>query len=224
MRFLLINPNTSQSTTATMVAIAQAAAPGGVTVLGATARRGEAMIVDGAALSVSAGEVIALGAEHAPDVDGIIVSAFGDPGVQELRARVSIPVIGIAEAAMREAAKWQNAGRRFGIATVTPGLVDAIIARVRALGLADQFTGVRLTSGDPLALVADPVRLIEALDDAVGQCLRSDGAESVVIGGGPLGQAAAALAARHIIPVIAPIPASIRHLAQELRAYNATAL
>ncbi len=211
LRFLLINPNTSTRTTDTMVAIAQAAAPHGVVVLGATARRGETMILNASALRFSAAEVIALGVEHAAGVNGIIVSAFGDPGVDELRAQVSIPVIGIAEAAMCEAAQWQNRGRRFGIATVTPGLVDAINERVRALGLIDQFTG------DPLGLVADPAGLIEALGDAVQQCARLDGADSVVIGGGPLGNAAAALAARHIIPVIAPIPAAIRRLAQELR-------
>jgi Asp/Glu/hydantoin racemase len=222
VRLLLINPNTSPSTTDTMVAIAQEAAPDGVVVLGATARRGEAMIVDAAALSASAGEVVALGVKHAACVNGIIVSAFGDPGVNELRAQLGIPVIGIAEAAMREAARWQNAawekaGRRFGIATVTPGLVDAINARVNSLGLAEWFTGVRLTSGDPLALVADTDRLIEALGAAVEQCALLDRAEAVVIGGGPLGSAAAALAARHTTPVIAPIPAAMRHLARELR-------
>jgi len=163
-RILLINPNTSESTTSRMVAIAQAAAPAGTTVIGATARAGVAMITDEASLRASVSEVIALGVAAAGDVDGMIVAAFGDPGLADLRGRVTVPVVGIAESAMHAAAAG---GRRFGIATVTPGLAGAITARATALGLQACFTGLRLTEGDPLALVAEPAQLLAALAAAV---------------------------------------------------------
>jgi len=71
-----------------------------------------------------------------------------------------LPAVGIAESAMLEAA---DAGRRFGVATTTPDLADQINARARDLGLGGQYTGIRLTDGDPNAVVADPERLRAAL-------------------------------------------------------------
>jgi allantoin racemase len=178
-------------------------------VIGATARHGAAMIVDAATLAAAAEEVVELGLRFGRDVSGIIVSAFGDPGLVCLRRKVAVPVVGIAEAAMREAA---GNARRFGIATVTPDLVGPIDDRAAALGLGHLYTGIRLTSGDPAALAADPDRLVRALADAVRRCIRDDKAEAVVIGGGPLGDAATVLASCFAVPVIAPIPAAVRRL------------
>jgi len=53
---------------------------------------------------------------------------------------------------------------------------------------------------------------VEALAEAVRQSIRCDGAQAVIIGGGPLGQAAIALASRFTTPIIAPIPAAVRRL------------
>jgi Asp/Glu/hydantoin racemase len=118
------------------------------------------MIVTQPALAAAADEVVEIGRREAADVGGIIVGAFGDPGLAILRETVSIPVVGICEAAMREAAVG---GRRFGVATVTPELAAAIEDRARALGLLPLYTGIRLTSGDPLILAADPKGLEQAL-------------------------------------------------------------
>jgi allantoin racemase len=214
IRILLINPNASQATTAMMAAIAQSAAPDSVEIIGATAQRGVAMIVDSAALMAAAQEVVEIGIRHCQTVSGIIVSAFGDPGLAALRQEVRIPVVGIAEAAMLEAA---GQSRRFGVATVTPGLVDTIGARAATLGLGHLYCGTRLTPGDPIALAADPDRLVEALAEAVLTCIQRDKAEAVVIGGGPLGDAATALAPRFQVPVIAPIPAAVRGLLARLQ-------
>jgi len=208
-RVLLINPNTSRATTDMMAAIARSAAPSGVEIISATAERGVPMILDAEALAASSQEVLEIGLRWGGSVAGIIVSAFGDPGVDCLRSKSGIPVVGIAQAAMLEAA---DRGRRFGVATVTPGLVGAIDERAAGLGLGTLYTGTRLTAGDPLRLAADPDRLLEALGRAVDRCIRDDGAEAVVIGGGPLGDAAAALAPRFSIPVIAPVPAAVRLL------------
>jgi Asp/Glu/hydantoin racemase len=213
-RILLINPNTSQATTDMMVAIAQAAAAHGIEIIGATARRGVPMILDAAALTAAAAEVVQIGIRHAGDVAGIIISAFGDPGLNCLRRKLDIPVVGIAEAAMIEAAA--NA-RRFGVATVTPDLADPIKARAVALGLGPLYTGIQLTEGDPKALADDPDRLVTALADAVTRCIQRDGAEAVAIGGGPLGNAATTLSKRFGIPVIAPIPAAMRRLMAHLQ-------
>ncbi len=208
-RILLINPNSNQATTAMMVRIAQAAAPADIEITGATAPNSPMMIIDPDALAAAAPQVVELGLGHGPDIAGIIISAFGDPGFDALKQRSSVPVVGIAEAAMLAAAAG---GRKFGVATTTPKLAASIGARAAALGLASLYTGTRLTSGDPNQLVADPAALIAALRQAVADCIEQDMAQAVIIGGGPLGNAATALAPLFSVPVIAPIPEAVRRM------------
>lgn len=150
---LLINPNTSAATTTMMVAAARPLLPTSFALRGIGANQGAAMIVDETALAHCEPEVVRIGLAEAARVDAIIVGAFGNPGVASLRASLGMPVIGIGEAAIREAA---GRGRRFGIATTTPGLRDAITAKVWRLLPGAAFTGVRIAAGDPVALAADP--------------------------------------------------------------------
>lgn len=208
-RITLINPNTNAKTTQLMVDIAQAALQDGFLVSGRTVTAGAPLIVDEASLAAAAVAVAALMETIEPGADGYIISAFGDPGIAAARTRSPVPVTGIAEAGMAEAA---HGGRRFGVATTTPDLRDAVQRSAEGYGHGDRFTGVRITDGDPANLHADGGRLIEALAIAVQRCI-DDGAEAVVIGGGPLAQAARTLAPRFAIPLIEPVPAAARALA-----------
>jgi len=214
-RILLINPNISQNTTDAMLAIARTMLPPDFEIVGATARRGARMIMDPSALALSVEEVVGIGQRRGQDTAGIIIGAFGDPGVGRLRRLLDCPVVGIGEAAMLEAA---SPTRRFGVATVTPGLVATIDDAAAMLRLGSLYTGVRLTAGDPALLMASPEMLLEALARAVSICIQQDRAEAVVIGGGPLGDAAIALARMFEVPIIAPIPAAVRQLLALIKA------
>ncbi|WP_454711457.1 aspartate/glutamate racemase family protein [Cupriavidus nantongensis] len=215
---LLINPNTSAATTQMMVGIARAwlaqhlaAAPA---VVGATAARGAPMIVDDADLAVATtamGDADLL--RQARLAGGVIVGAFGDPGLDALRAQLAVPVVGIGEAAMHAAAAG---GRRFGIATTTPRLAASIESAVSRHGLQAWFTGARFTDGDPRALGNAPQQQEKELGGAVQACI-DDGAQAVIIGGGPLGEAARALGQRFSVPVIGPIPAACEALARAMQ-------
>ncbi|MCT4352149.1 aspartate/glutamate racemase family protein [Streptomyces sp. Je 1-79] len=209
---MLVNPNTSSATTTMMTGIARRTLGPSARVRGVTVARGPRMLTDPAALRAAAPEVVAAGrrALVSGDCAALLVAAFGDPGVAELRALAPVPVVGIGEAALLEASAG---GTRFGIATTTPRLAGPIADAVAALGVRDRFTGLRLTEGDPHALSADPEALVESLARAVQECVVRDGARAVVIGGGPLGEAAEALRPRFTVPVIAPIRAACRSLA-----------
>ncbi|MFF2569358.1 aspartate/glutamate racemase family protein [Streptomyces sp. NPDC058084] len=248
---VLVNPNTSAATTRMMTALARRALTGtGLRVRGVTAADGPPMLTDPHALDAAVPFVVA--AAHAAlasgDCAALIVAAFGDPGVPELRGRglgrttgdttaydagagpgplgpraattpvpvpVPVPVVGIGEAALAEAAAD---GRRFGIATTTPRLAGSIAAHVERLGLASSYTGARFTAGAPERLAARPESLLAALEAAVRACVVRDGAEAVVIGGGPLGEAAEVLRSRLAVPVVAPVPAACRRIARMLAA------
>lgn len=62
--------------------------------------------------------------------------------------------------------------------------------------------------------MADPDRLHDHLVDAVHKCIRLDGADAVIIGGGPLAAAADSIQKAMCVPVIAPIPTACRALAR----------
>jgi len=205
---LVINPNTSEASLAMMLGVARTVLPPGFTASGICAATGPSMIVSAEQLTAQASEVVRLG--FSTNASAIIVAAFGDPGVAELRRMVTVPVTGIGEASIMEA---QTRGRRFGIATTTPGLVASIAGLVEQLGLGSGFTGVRLAQGGPLALAADPAAQEQALAEAVCACVEQDGAEAVIIGGGPLSAAAAALGRRLSVDIIEPLPAAVRRIA-----------
>ena len=209
----LINPNTSQATTAMMTEIVRKYLPPGFTTEGVTAAKGVPMILNDRELTAAAAGVIEMGLAAADRSNGLIVSAFGDPGLEKLKAMSGLPAVGICEASMLEASAG---GRRFGIATVTPDLVLNFAAKAEDLGVGHLFTGTRLTSGDPIELASDAQRLHTALEGAVRKCFEQDSAEAVIIGGGPLGQAADDLQRVLSAPVIAPIRSAVELLLAQI--------
>ncbi len=208
-RILLINPNSLEATTAMMVAIAKSVAADGFDIIGATATRAPTMIVSPDALDAAAPEVEEIARAHQGSCDGVIVSAFGDPGLAGIKSAIKLPAVGIGESAMLAAAEG---GRRFGVATTTPQLKARIDALPDALGLRSRYTGTRFAEGDPQELMRDPAQLRAALAGAVEACISLDGAEAVIIGGGPLGEAARELQPMFAVPVIAPIPAAVARI------------
>jgi Asp/Glu/hydantoin racemase len=209
MRLTLVNPNTSTATTAAMVAIAEAEA--GAPVQGLTARFGAPLITDPEALAVAASAVVDLARDLA-GAQAVIVAAFGDPGLEALRARLPCPVTGIAEAGMAEAAALAP---KFAVVTTTPALVASIAAT--AAGHAG-FAGTWVTPGDPATVMADPEALVAALDAACRRAIAEGGAGAIVIGGGPLAVAARALAGSLPVPLVEPVPAAVRLSLHRLRA------
>ncbi len=203
-RILLMNPNSNPDTTRAMVAIASRTLGD---VVGWTAPAGPSLLMTMDLLAAAAEQVAV--ARIPADMDGVIVSAFGDPGRMELADRLAIPVVGIGEAAAQEAA--ENA-RRYAVVTHTPDLVRGIDALMRASAPGGAYLGTFLTDGDPMALSAD----ISALDSALLAAMHrahEAGAEAVIIGGGPLGEAAERLRPRAPCVLVAPIPAAARRMA-----------
>ncbi|MER7172580.1 aspartate/glutamate racemase family protein [Streptomyces mesophilus] len=211
---VLINPNTSATTTDMMAAMLreQLAARRDLEVRAVTAAHGPGMIVTADALRAAAAEVLAAALRTGTEGTAVfVVGAFGDPGIEELRAAAPVPVVGIGEAALLEAADT-----RFGVVTTTPGLVQAIADRIDALGLADRCVGIRCTEGDPRDLAGRPDLQSERLAAAVDLSAGRDGAGKVVIGGGPLTESGRVLAGRSAVPLVVPVAAAGRRVRQLL--------
>jgi Asp/Glu/hydantoin racemase len=227
-QLLLMNPNTDAAVTALMADIAQTALLGTaagspLTVLSHTARRGARLITHEAALDESARVLVEdLESIDRSRVAGVIIAAFGDPALRQVRALVDVPVTGLAEASMAEAASIARtaspAGNgRFAVVTTTPELVSSIEATAQRYGHQPWFAGVELTPGEPAALMSDAQALHHAMRQACQRAITERGATAIVIGGGPLARVAGALSQQLAVPVIAPIPAAVRRLVAHLR-------
>ena len=200
----LINPNTSAATTASMLRIAKEAAGTGIRIEGLTVPFGAPLITTPAALARATEAVVALAPQlHA--ARAVLIAAFGDPGLPALRDLLAVPVTGLAEAGMREAAQG---GRRFAVVTTTPDLRDGIAETAVAYGH-DRFLGTWTTPGDPVTLTSDAAALATALAAACDRAADA-GAEAIVIGGGPLAEAARRIAPTSPVPLIEPLPAAVR--------------
>jgi Asp/Glu/hydantoin racemase len=208
-RVVLVNPNTSQALTALMVQIAREHLPAGVQLEGLTVPSGPPLITCDDEFKQAADTVRRLAPELARNADAVIVSAFGDPGADELAARLDRPVVGIAAAAMRAAAAG---GRRFAVVTHVPALRQRMTLRAAEVGFAAQCVGVLSTEGDPAALMATPAALESALHALAERAVAELDAGAIIVGGGPLGLVAKALRDRVRVPVIEAIPEAVRHL------------
>jgi Asp/Glu/hydantoin racemase len=207
-RIALINPNTSSATTALMVGIARQALPEDIEVIGHTMAIGPPVIVDEAALEAAAQLI----EEFAPTLydggaDGIIVAGFGDPGLARLEISSPIPVTGIAKAGMAAAAALGD----FSIITTTPDLQASIMRLVERYGHETRLASLRVTLGPASEVMSSAAGIQNALVELALLC-ESDGARSVLIGGGPLAVAARAVSNAIVIPVIEPVAAAVSDL------------
>ncbi len=121
-----------------------------------------------------------------------IIGCFNDPGLWEARESLSIPVVGVGEAAMLAACML---GRNFGVVTVRRKLIPIIEDNVRRYGLESRLAGrepIRSCEIDEKlypAMLADPASIAVPAFEQQAKALASDGAEVVVVGCASLGPA-----------------------------------
>jgi Asp/Glu/hydantoin racemase len=208
---LLINPNSNAKATESMAELASMEAGDGIRVEARSNEGAPALLTTPEDMQNAIPGVVQIGVDAVTDqkVAAIIVTAFSEPGLEELRAAVDVPVFGIGESVFHEAAEG---GRAFGIVTVTPdqGLIDSFRDRAAALGYADQYRGVRVTPGDPTELVQSPEALDAALAEASRASIEEDGAEAVIMGGGPLSASALRLQPQFDVPLVVAVNAAAR--------------
>jgi allantoin racemase len=199
MKILLVNPNITIAVTDLMAVEARRVAAPATQIVAATAAFGTLYIENRAEAAIAGHAVLDALAEHSGDCDAAIVAAFGDPGLAGAKEFMDIPVVGIAEAAMLTA--WML-GRRFSIVCMTERLrrwygecaveagLDARLAAVRALDVpVTDITRAR-------DLLAEP--LLELCRRTVAE----DGAEVVILGGGPLAGLVHLIADRVPVPLL----------------------
>jgi Asp/Glu/hydantoin racemase len=178
---LLLNANTNTAMTETMLGAAQTLHPN---CRAATVARGARYISDEHSASVAAQVVMEFAETLDPDTmpDALVIACFGDPGLWQLRDRLPIPVIGMAEASCHVACQL---GRRFGIVTGGAAWKPMLASFIDDIGLLSRLSGIHTLDQTGDALAADPERALSLIAQKIDQA-RSDGSDVVILGGAGL--------------------------------------
>lgn len=208
-RILIINPNTSGETAARMQAhCSKIAEPG--TVVEATfipPRPGFSAhkVFSYVDLAICTPETIKLAWQNRDRFDGMLVAGFSDVGVDAIKELLSIPVLGIAEASYHIASLISH---RFSVLTGTTKWTPPKDDYVRALGVESRVASFRSYSewhdNDSFEVLRK--RLLKV----ARQAIEEDGAEAVILGGGPLIGYGELLQRELGVPVIDPTVAALK--------------
>lgn len=203
LRLLIINPNTSETITARLKALAEDEAGGAAAVSAISARFGAPYISDRAGAVVAAHAVLdaAEAAREAyGEADAIVIGCFGDPGLKALREMTGRPVTGFAEAGLLEAASEPGP---FLVATNGEAWCAMLSELAAQMGLSDRIVSF-FSIGDA---GAGDAALCAAL---ITEEAERTGAVRVVLGGAGLIPILAEVAERLELPLVDPHRAAIR--------------
>ena len=183
MRVLLINGNTSESITQALLAEAQRNAAPDTVVFAAKCTRGAEVIASRSAEVVAAHAMLEAIAAVKEPYDAVLVGISYDTAVAALRELLSVPVVGMTEAACHVATM---VGSRFGV--VLPGARNAAFYRERIVGCGfePRLAGMRVVGSSAAALYADPDSSLELIRNASQALVSEERCDSLVLAGAAL--------------------------------------
>jgi allantoin racemase len=202
----VINPNTSESMTATIDASARAAAGPGTRVEAVTSPTGPASIEShyDEALAVP-GVLSAIAAGEAAGADAYVLACFGDPGLDAARELARGPVLGIAEAAMHAATL---VGRSFSVVTTLGRTTGRARDLARHYGFEHRCAGVHACEIPVLDLETDP-QARTTITEACRDALVRDSSDVIVLGCAGMADLCAAVSADVGAPVVDGVAAGV---------------
>jgi Asp/Glu/hydantoin racemase len=207
MRLLVVNSNTTEGVTTRIGAAARAPARPGTVVEAVSAPFGLPLIVSRADWLVAGPATLAALADRKGTYDAAVIACFGDPGLDAAKELAGVPVIGISEAAFHAACLL---GRRFGIVSFTAALRPMFEDVLAHHGLTARCAGFRMGpafAGDPGQVAEERAAL---LVDLCRQSVEQDGAEAVILAGGPLAGLAPMIASQVGAPLVDGTVAAVR--------------
>ena len=205
IKILIINPNTTATMTAEIEAVAKAYARPDTQITAVNPTEGPASIQgpeDGAACLPY---LFALFDHETTKTtyDAVIIACFDDTGLQALKAKSAIPVLGIGEAAFHKAAML---GQTFSTVTTLSVSVPIIAENITNYGFSHRSIKVR-ASEIPVLNIGKKTE--NRLRDEVKRAIDSDKCDSVVLGCAGMAKLAQSMSNDFGVPVIDGIVAAV---------------
>ena len=140
------------------------------------------------------------------EVDAIVIACFDDTGLDAVRSLVSVPVLGIGEAAYHAASMIAN---KFSVITTLSRSVPGLENNLMRYGLAQKCARVRATEipvlkleeGDPATLTKSGLEIPASINE--------DKAEAIVLGCAGMADLMAQLSEEFGLPVIDGVSAGV---------------
>ena len=217
MRILFINPNVTEAITSIMADEARKSASAATTIVPATARFGTQYVANRIEAAIAGHAVLDVIAEQAEGCDAVIISAFGDPGLYAAREMIDIPVVGISEAAFLTA---YTLGRRYSMVCLTNRLRTWYMECAEEHGLAGRMASARALDVPIPDITLARETLKEHLVEQALRAVDEDGAEVIIMAGGPAAGVAREIQERIPVPTIDGVNCAVR-LAEMLIGLNA---
>ena len=180
MKIKVINPNTTWSMTETIGAAARAVASPGVEIVAVSPAQGPVSIeghYDEAIACIGLLEEIRKGEQEG--CDAYVIACFGDPGLDAAREIARGPVIGVAEAAMRNACYLAT-----GFSVVTTLQRTVVIAEhlVDKYGVRSHCRKVRASDLAVLELEDPRSNAYQTILDECRRAIEEDSSGAIVLG------------------------------------------
>lgn len=196
MRLLIANANTTEAITAMCADAARAAASPATEIIPATPRFGPEVISTRAENVIAGHALLELLAQHAGQVDAVVLAVSHDTALEAARQLMPCPVVGMTEAACFTACLL---GGRFGL--VTFGGVETYRERITQHGLAGRLASLVGVQATPQESVRDPGGVQRKVAEGIARAV-AEGAESVILGGAALAGYAARMQREAPVPLL----------------------
>lgn len=186
MRLLVINANTSTNITERVAKAARAAASPGTEIVPVTGTFGARVISTRSEGAIATHAAVELAAKHSGRCDAVMIAVSLDTGLGALRELLSIPVVGMTEAACLVAC---TLGTRFGVVTLGTRTIPLYEELIAGYGLERRLAGVRAVDIEPRHY-NEMERIDQGVAELANALVAGNGAEVIVLAG-------AAIAGRH---------------------------
>jgi allantoin racemase len=205
MKILVVNPNTTASMTKKIGIAARAIARPDTEIVATNSQDGPASIQGFLDVATCIPGLLAEVARH-PDVDAIVIACFDDTGLDAVRSMVSVPVLGIGEAAYHAASMVAT---KFSVITTLSRSVPGLESNLMRYGLAQKCARVRATDIPVLKLEeGDPATLCK-IKSEIREAIAKDNAEAIVMGCAGMADLMAQLSEEFGLPVIDGVAAAV---------------
>jgi len=205
MKILIVNPNTTASMTKKIEIAAKAAARPDTQIVATNSQNGPKSIQGFLDVATCVPGLLEEVKQHT-DVDAIVIACFDDTGLDAVRTLVSVPVLGIGEAAYHAASMIAS---KFSVITTLSRSVPGLENNLMQYGLAQKCVRVRATNIPVLKIEKGDPETISKIRSEIREAIEHDNAEAIVLGCAGMTDLMADLSEEFGLPVIDGISAGI---------------
>jgi len=205
MKILIVNPNTTASMTKKIEIAAKAAARPDTQIVATNSQNGPKSIQGFLDVATCVPGLLEEVKRHT-DVDAIVIACFDDTGLDAVRTLVSVPVLGIGEAAYHAASMIAS---KFSVITTLSRSVPGLENNLMQYGLAQKCVRVRATNIPVLKIEEGDPETLSKIRSEIREAIEHDNAEAIVLGYAGMTDLMSDLSEEFGLPVIDGISAGI---------------